>query len=157
MGLLAVPRTYQSGRRRRSEIQGIAHGPPRASSAATGPTYSGAARLSGVSSPIVVLSGKAEAADRVVGRIEPAEHRERVTSGGSVPAGERLDSASVIHRAERRQRHDEKWPGCLNGRRDEALGRNDLEAGGKVEPPTQPCLGDQRVEHRPRRSPRPDR
>ena len=101
--------------------------------------------------------GQAETAHRVIGGVEPAEHRERVAAGGSVPAGERLDGAAVVRRAERRQRHEEERAGCLDGRRDEALGRDDLETGGKVEPPAQPCLGDQGVEHRPRRSPGPGR
>ena len=60
-------------------------------------------------------------------RVEPAEHGERVTAGRSVPAGQRLDGDAVVRRAEYRQRHEEEWARCLNGRRDDPLRRDDLD------------------------------
>ena len=95
----------------------------------------------------------------MVGRIEPAEDGDRVVAARAVPAGQ--DRREIRRRRSRsrprRRRSGGPRAGTISagrdgssGVRDEALGREDLEAVGEVEPPAEPCLGDERVEHRVR-------
>jgi hypothetical protein len=83
----------------------------------------------------------------VVAWVEPPKQRHRIVAARTVAAGERLRDGIGRRRAKRRGRNDEKRPGRLDRGRDQALGGNDLEPRGEVEPPAQPRLGDERVEH----------
>ena len=118
----------------------------------------GARRAASVSSADRDRGGRPEPADRVVGRDRAArEHVERPsapprpvpTRAAARPASATADGRRRHPlRPEDRRRHDQDRPRWLERRRDERFGRDDLEAGGEVESPAEPCLGDERVEHR---------
>ena len=62
---------------------------------------------------------------------------------------ERLAVRPVTTGTQGREGHHQERPRRLDRRRDQPLGGDNLETGGKVEPPAQPCLGDQGIENRP--------
>jgi hypothetical protein len=90
--------------------------------------------------------GAAEAADGVVRRVEPPEDLEGPTCTGAVPPGKRLDDRRR-RGAQHGRRHDDERPPRVEGHRLEPLGCGELEAGRRVEPPADPGLGEERVEH----------
>jgi hypothetical protein len=84
----------------------------------------------------------------MVGRVEPSQDDQRVAALGSMTPRQRFDIGAVSAHPQRCKRHHEQRPRGLDRRRDQPLGGDDLETGGKIETPAQPCLGDQGIEHR---------
>ena len=103
---------------------------------------------------MVVASARAEPADRMVRRIEAAEDGERVAAAGSVPPGQRRRRPRPPAAPEQGGRHDQDGPRRLDRRADQPLGGDDLDAGGRIQSPAQPRLGQERVEHAAPASPR---
>ena len=99
--------------------------------------------------------GRAEPADLVIGRVEPAEDRDGIGTTRTVAAREdrcrpgrigRPAAAPGVH-PEDGCRDDQDRPARLERGRDEVFGRDDLEARGEVQPPAEARLGDERIEH----------
>ena len=131
VGLLAIPR-QPSGARNRSLMAGIAHGPATAASGASGARYKGAPRSSSPRSAMVV---PAAVPNRPTGW--SAGYARARTSSGRRPRGPcrpgrsvgvRVRSVGLCARQEHGKRHEQDRPRRLERRRDQALGRDDLEA-----------------------------
>ncbi len=94
----------------------------------------------------------AEAADRMVGRVRPAQDLQRVAPTWAVATGQwaGLDVGHLggCRRPKHRQGHDQRGSRGLERRRDQALGRHDLEAPGRIESEPESRLRDERIEHR---------
>ena len=86
-----------------------------------------------------------DAADRVLGRIEPPQQGQRVAFGLRVPARQ-LGGGSFRARdgagPEYAQRHQEQRSGWFERRFGQAFGRRDLESGRRVQSPADPSFGD---------------
>ena len=117
----------------------------------------------------------------MIGRVEAAEHRERIVASRPVTAGQGpdgLDRTLVADRpgrghgarrtrraracrarrarhrgAEEGRRREDERAGRIQRRGDEALRGDDLEPLGEIEAPADPRLGEERVEHRPVQAP----
>ena len=154
VGLLAVPRTAvrlaqpvaDPGHRPRSRRR-----PPRARAGRGSRARRGSAASR---APMVVASAAPEPPDRVVRRVEAAEDRQRVVAAGSVAAGQRRHRLAAPVAPEQRGRHDQHGPRRLDGRADEPLGGDQLDARARIQSPAQPRLGQEGVQHARSASPR---
>ena len=93
--------------------------------------------------------GRPEPADRVVRRIEPADVVDRVGRSRARAAGKRRSGRGVAARGTQdRERDDQGRPRRLQRAREEPFCGDHLEPVGGIEPPAEPRLRDERVEHR---------
>jgi hypothetical protein len=88
----------------------------------------------------------------MIGRIRTAQDLQRIATAWAVAARE-WTGFGVRHvgrrrRPEHRQRHHKDRPRRLQRRRDQVLGRHDLEARGWIESEPESRLRDERIEHR---------
>ena len=85
--------------------------------------------------------------DRMVGRVEPPEHGQRMEPGGSRASRQRHGRLARPG-PEGRERDDQHRTRRFDRRRHESLAGDDLESVRGIEPPAEPRLRDERVEHR---------
>ena len=91
----------------------------------------------------------------MVGRVEAAEHASSgVPAERRVPAGQRLDGIGPVAvrlggaaRAQQAQGHDQERPRGLDGRRDQALGGDDLQPAAASSPQRNRASASEGVEH----------
>ena len=156
VGLLAIPRAAvglaQPGARSRASPTGRRR-PARARPARgrAAPSRSAAVERPRPSSP----SARAEPPDRMVGRVEPRAGRR---AGRRRPGRARPGQRRRRRRRRGGRRAERRRAARSGAGRDGSIGLPisrsaaiDLEPVGRVEPPAQPRLGDERVEHRPSR------
>ena len=101
-----------------------------------------------------------EPPDGVIERVGAHQHVTRLAPARAVPAGQRHRGGGIARGrraggSEHGERHHESRSRRLQGRGDEALGRDDLQAGGRIEAEPESRLGDEGVQHVRAASPRP--
>ena len=149
VGLLAVPRAAvragAAGRRSRASPTGRRGPAP----GATGRGRAAPRAIRPASDPTVAPSAAAEPTDRVVGRVEPPDElaADRSNPARRGRAAARPPMRFAIAGPEHRERHEQDRPRRLDRAREQALGGDDLQPVGGIEPPAEPRLRDERVEH----------